>query len=104
MGTYSQPCAQVSWRHASCRCARALVTQAWGIAATSRSRQKSGCRSQTTGRGMMTKRNENDRGQRSHGVLKILVAFLAIVAMLGPTVLVVSDAWAKGGSAGSGSG
>ena len=53
---------------------------------------------------MVTKRNENDRGQRSHGVLQILVVLLAIVGMFGPTVLVVSDAWAKGGSAGSGGG
>jgi hypothetical protein len=36
--------------------------------------------------------------------MKVLMAFLAIIAILGPTVLVVSDAWAKGGSAGSGSG
>jgi hypothetical protein len=48
------------------------------------------------------KRSEN--GQRSHGVLRILMAFLSIVAIFGPTALVVSDAWAKGGSAGSGSG
>jgi hypothetical protein len=53
---------------------------------------------------MVTKRNENDRGRCTHGVPKVLVAFLAIIAMFGPTVLVVSDAWAKSGSAGSGSG
>jgi hypothetical protein len=53
---------------------------------------------------MVTKRNENDRGQCTHGVLKVLVAFLAIIAMFGPTVLAVSDAWAKSGSGGAGSG
>jgi hypothetical protein len=53
---------------------------------------------------VVMKRSENGRGQRSHGVLRILMAFLSIVAIFGPTALVVSDAWAKGGSAGSGSG
>src|SRR4029453_10197730 len=56
-----------------------------------------------TGRGMVIERIENGRGQRGHGILTILLAFIAIIAILGPTVLVVSDAWAKGGSAGSGS-
>jgi hypothetical protein len=51
---------------------------------------------------MIMKRSENGHSQRRHGVLKILVIFLAIIAVFGPTVLVVSDAWAKGGSAGSG--
>jgi hypothetical protein len=48
------------------------------------------------------KHSENGRSQRRYGVLKILVIFLALIAIFGPTVLVVSDAWAKGGSAGSG--
>jgi hypothetical protein len=52
---------------------------------------------------MVIERIENGRGQRGHGILTILLAFIAIIAILGPTVLVVSDAWAKGGSAGSGS-
>ena len=51
---------------------------------------------------MVMKRTENGRSERRHGVLKILVVFLAIIAIFGPTVLVISDAWAKGGSAGSG--
>ena len=51
---------------------------------------------------MLMKRTENGRSERRHGVLKILVIFLAIIAIFGPTVLVISDAWAKGGSAGSG--
>jgi hypothetical protein len=51
---------------------------------------------------MVMKRTENGRSERRHGVLKILVIFLAIIAIFGPTVLVISDAWAKGGSAGSG--
>jgi hypothetical protein len=51
---------------------------------------------------MVMKRTENGRSERHHGVLKILVIFLAIIAIFGPTVLVISDAWAKGGSAGSG--
>jgi hypothetical protein len=51
---------------------------------------------------MFIERSEDGRGQRSHGILTILMAFIAIIAILGPTVLVVSDAWAKGGSAGSG--
>ena len=47
---------------------------------------------------MVIERIENGRGQRGHGILTILLAFIAIIAILGPTVLVVSDAWAKGGS------
>ena len=48
------------------------------------------------------KRSETARGSRRHGILQLLVALFAIVAIVGPTVLMVSEAWAKGGSAGSG--
>jgi hypothetical protein len=53
---------------------------------------------------MVMERSESGRGRHGHGVLRTLVGLLAIIAIFGPTVLVVSDAWAKGGSAGSGSG
>ena len=48
------------------------------------------------------KRSENGRGRRSHGVLKVLMALLAIIAIFGPTVLVVSEAVAAPGNSGNG--
>src|SRR4029450_8730484 len=70
-----------------------------------RYRAEVGLTSQThKGAGMVMKRTENGCSQRRHGVLKILVIFLAIIAIFGPTVLVISDAWAKGGGGAAGSG
>src|SRR5215831_12554895 len=82
----------------------AVESRRHGKAKTSRSWRQSGCRSHNTGSGMGTERTENDRGQRNHRILKTLVVLSTTVAMLGPTVFVISDAWAKGGGAGSGGG
>jgi hypothetical protein len=53
---------------------------------------------------IMKRSEKNSRGSRRHAIGKMLVALFAIIAIVGPTGLVVSDAWAKGGSAGAGSG
>jgi hypothetical protein len=53
---------------------------------------------------LIMKRSEKSRGSRRHAIVKMLVALFAIIAIVGPTGLVLSDAWAKGGSAGAGSG
>src|SRR5262245_61169404 len=50
------------------------------------------------------RRSGNNRSSRQHGVRTILVALFAIIAIVGPTFLAVSEAWAKGGSAGAGGG
>ena len=50
------------------------------------------------------RRGENRTGSRQHKVRNTLVALFAIIAIVGPTFLVVAEVWAKGGSAGAGSG
>ena len=50
------------------------------------------------------KSSKTKPGSRRPGIARMLAALLAIIVMVGPAVLVVSDAWAKGGDAGSGSG
>jgi hypothetical protein len=42
------------------------------------------------------KRSETSQGSRRHAIVKMLVALVAISATFGPTLLVVTDAWAKG--------
>src|SRR5262245_42063752 len=47
------------------------------------------------------RRSWNNRGSQQHGVRNILVALFAIIAIVGPTFLLVSEAWAHdGGSTG----
>jgi hypothetical protein len=48
------------------------------------------------------KRSETSQGSRRHAIVKMLVALVAISATFGPTLLVVTDAWAKGPGSGSG--
>jgi hypothetical protein len=48
------------------------------------------------------KRSETSQGSRRHAIVKMLVALVAISAIFGPTLLVVTNAWAKGPGSGSG--
>src|SRR5262249_18936519 len=48
------------------------------------------------------KRSEKTRGSRRHAIVNMLVAVGSIIAIFGPTLLVVTDAWAKGPGSGSG--
>jgi len=48
------------------------------------------------------KRSEKTRGSRRHAIVNMLVAVGAIIAIFGPTLVVVTDAWAKGPGSGSG--
>src|SRR5215831_5553973 len=48
------------------------------------------------------KRSEKTRGSRRHAIVNMLVAVGAIIAIFGPTLLVVTDAWATGPGNGSG--
>src|SRR5215831_18563851 len=48
------------------------------------------------------KRSEKTRGSRRHTIVNMLVAVGAIIAIFGPTLLVVTDAWATGPGNGSG--
>jgi hypothetical protein len=51
---------------------------------------------------LIMKRSETSQGSRRHAIVKMLVALVAISATFGPTLLVVTDAWAKGPGSGSG--
>jgi hypothetical protein len=51
---------------------------------------------------LIMKRSETSQGSRRHAIVKMLVALVAISAIFGPTLLVVTDAWAKGPGSGSG--
>src|SRR5215471_17093010 len=56
---------------------------------------------------LIMKRGDQNQGSRRHGIARMLVALVAVIAIFGPTLLVVTDAWAKGpggGSGGSGGG
>src|SRR5262249_62246076 len=48
------------------------------------------------------KRTDKTRGSRRHAIVKMLTVLAAIIAIFGPTLLVVTDAWAKGPGSGSG--
>src|SRR5215467_2876825 len=48
------------------------------------------------------KRSGKTRGSRRHAIVKMLVALVAVIAIFGPTLLVVTDAWAKGPGGGAG--
>ncbi len=51
---------------------------------------------------LIMKRSETSQGSRRHAIVKMLVALVTISAIFGPTLLVVTDAWAKGPGSGSG--
>ena len=50
----------------------------------------------------MMKRSGKNQCSRRHAIAKMLVALVAVVAIVGPTLLVVTDAWAKGPGSGAG--
>src|SRR5215831_7130686 len=73
-------------------CAHSPVTLTWSEAG------------EITHRGTyrIMKRSEKTRGSRRHTIVNMLVAVGAIIAIFGPTLLVVTDAWATGPGNGSG--